>query len=218
MDALARTTYSNDWITALFLLSLLLLVLAREFFGSRFTTFASLPFQNKYMVMFNKKSRLSSGFHWLLSTFQMLNLGLFFYLAARILRQRPQPEKLLDYGFIIGAMLVFYLIKMGLQFSAGYIFNIRKLLRSYIFNKWTYLNYSALAIFWLNLLLAYAAPDSKILVIFGFGLLITVNLIGWFTVLNSNLKYLTSHFFYFILYLCGLEIAPLVIVPYVLNA
>ncbi|MFM1878616.1 MAG: hypothetical protein RLZZ241_1482 [Bacteroidota bacterium] len=218
MEVIVRTTTSNDWITGIFLLSLLLLVLAREIFDNRFTTFTSLVFSNKYVVTFNKIGRFSVGFNLLMSVFQLLNFGLFFYIAFHLLGPNFVHIKRINYSSIILGLMAFYVFKICIQLLTGYIFNIHKFIRTYLIQKWTYLNFSAFAIFLLNLLLAYAAPESKTLIFLGLGLITTVNLIGWFTLINSNLKFLTTHFFYFILYLCSLEIAPLVIVPYVLNA
>lgn len=217
MEAVERIAYSNDWITGLVLLSLLLLVFARDRFYNRFISFVILPFNNKYVVLFNKKGRLLSGFHIMLSVMQWLNLSLYLYLAAAIWQWYSRSDGPMNYAIILGGVLIFSLSKFGLQVLAGYIFNLEKLMQLFLFNKGSYLNFSALILFIFNLFLVYLAPESKTLVIIAFGLTVITNLIGWATLLKSNLKFVTSHFFYFILYLCALEIAPLVIVPYVLN-
>lgn len=217
MEAVERIVNSNDWITGLVLFSLLMLVLARDRFYNRFISFVILPFNNKYVVLFNKKGRLLSGFHIMLSVVQWLNVSLFMYLAATTWNWQTHADGPVNFALILGGLLIFSLAKFGLQILAGYIFNLEKLMQLFLFNKWSYLNFSALILFIFNLLLAYLAPESKPLVLTAFGLALIINLIGWGTLLKSNLKYVTSHFFYFILYLCALEIAPLVIVPYVLN-
>ena len=119
---------------------------------------------------------------------------------------------------ILVALLVFILLKTGLQLITGYIFDRDKLVKSLIFKKISYLNYSTLVLFAANLLLTYLLPQSKTIVLAGFGLALLVNIVGWITILKMYQKYLSSHFFYFILYLCALEIAPLVIISFVLNS
>jgi hypothetical protein len=63
--------------------------------------------------------------------------------------------------------------------------------------------------------LTYILKDSLSVVYVAIFLIVTVNVVGLITLIKNHQKLITSHFFYFILYLCALEIAPLVII---LNA
>lgn len=218
MEAINRIVYSNDWITGLVILSLLFMVLAREIFYNRFMSFLILPFNNKYILLFNKKGRLLSGFHLIFTAFQLLNVSLFIYLALNIWAWKPLPESIISpYVIILSSILLFTLAKLCLQLFGGYVFNIEKVIQVVIFNKGSYLNYSALILFLFNLLIAYRAPHSKLLLVLGICIALVINLSGWVMLLKSYLKQVTTHFVYFILYLCALEIAPFVIVFYVLN-
>lgn len=218
MEALERTLLSTDWITGILLLSLLCMVFAKELFYNRFLSFIILPFNNKYIFLYNKKGRLLSGFHLAFSLFQMLNIALFVVLGARAWGQDFPGGGSLGFPLVLGAILAFTLLKAGLQLATAYLFEREKLISSLIFKKISYLNYSTLALFVANLLLAYLLPYSKSIVVGGILVALLVNCIGWFTILKMNQKYVSSHFFYFILYLCALEIAPLVIVSSALNS
>ena len=218
MEALDRTVFSNDWITGILLLSLLCMVFAKELFYNRFLNFIILPFNNKYVFLYNKKGRLLTGFHLALSLFQALNIALFIILAARAWGQETSWGDSLAFAVILGGLLAFTLLKIGMQLVTGYLFERETLIHSLIFKKISYLNYSTLALFGSNLLLAYLLPQSKTIVVIGVFVALVVNIIGWITILKMHQKYLSSHFFYFILYLCALEIAPLVIISSVLNS
>ena len=218
MEAVERTVLSNDWITGILLLSLLCMVFAKELFYNRFLNFIILPFNNKYIFLYNKKGRLQNGFHLAFSLFQILNLSLFVYLGSLAWWQETRWGTSFVFPTILVALLVFILLKTGLQLITGYIFDRDKLVKSLIFKKISYLNYSTLILFVANLLLTYLLPQSKAIVLAGFGLAVLVNIVGWITILKMYQKYLSSHFFYFILYLCALEIAPLVIISSVLNS
>ncbi len=218
MEAVERTVLSNDWITGILLLSLLCMVFAKELFYNRFLNFIILPFNNKYIFLYNKKGRLLSGFHLAFSLFQILNLSLFVYLGSLAWGQESRWGSSFVYPVILGGILGFILLKIGMQLIAGYIFDREKLVSSLVFKKISYLNYSTLVLFAANLLLAYLLPQSKTIVLAGFSLALLVNIIGWITILKMHQKYLSTHFFYFILYLCALEIAPLVIISCVLNS
>ncbi len=218
MEAVERTVLSNDWITGILLLSLLCMVFAKELFYNRFLNFIILPFNNKYIFLYNKKGRLLSGFHLAFSLFQILNLSLFVYLGSLAWGQESRWGSSFVYPVILGGILGFILLKIGMQLIAGYIFDREKLVSSLVFKKISYLNYSTLVLFAANLLLAYLLPQSKTIVLAGFSLALLVNIIGWITILKMHQKYVSTHFFYFILYLCALEIAPLVIISCVLNS
>jgi hypothetical protein len=63
-----------------------------------------------------------------------------------------------------------------------------------------------------NIILTYVLNDSKIVVFGSIFLIVVVNVIGWITIIKNYQKIISSYFFYFILYLCALEIAPFVII------
>jgi hypothetical protein len=217
MEALERTFESNDWITAVFLLSLLSLVFARAFFYNRFQNFIILPFNNKYIFLYNKKGRLVHGFHMVMTLFMFLNLCLYLTLVAGTLL----PEEIRADGTVMlviaAGLILLFGGKFLLQFAGGAILEFRGLLDSLIFKKMTYLNYSALLMFLANLLLGYVLRDSKIVVFTSLILILVINLIGWIGILKIHQKLIASHLFYFILYLCTLEIAPFLIISNLLK-
>lgn len=217
MEALERTLASNDWITAVFLLSLLCLVFARAFFFSRFQNFIILPFNNKYIFLYNKKGRLLHGFHLALTLFMFLNLCLYLTLVAGALlpvETQTNGAFLLVTGLVL---LLFFGGKLLLQFAGGAVMEFSSLLASIVFKKMTYLNYSALLMFVANLLLGYVLRDSKVVVFTSLILIFAINLIGWIGILKIHQKLIASHVFYFILYLCTLEIAPFLIISNLLK-
>ncbi len=217
MEALERTFESKDWISAIFLLSLLCLVFARAFFLSRFRNFVILPFNNKYIFLYNKKGQLTHGFHLAMTLFFFMNLCVYLVLVAGTLL----PDEIRAQGrllpIIVGGLLLFFGGKLGLQAATAAILELKPLLASVVFKKMTYLNYSGLVMFIANLLLGYLFEGSKPLVYSSLLLVLLVNLIGWLGILKIHQKAITSHFFYFILYLCTLEIAPYLIISNLLK-
>jgi hypothetical protein len=94
----------------------------------------------------------------------------------------------------------------------GFVFNNTKIITEFIFKKLSYLNYSSIIMLVANTVLTYVLIDSKIVLFVSISLIILVNVIGWITLIKNYQKLITSYFFYFILYLCALEIAPFVII------
>ena len=218
MEAVDRIVTSLDWITALFLLSLLCLVFAKGWFYPRFLNFIILPFNNKYVVLYNKKGRLLSGFHVALSLFQILNLSLFVYLGAGGLLEENLMDNAFLFPVIVGGILLFTLLKVGLEWAGGTIFGQERLFLSILFNKLSYLNYSSLVLFGANLLLTYLIPGSVVLIGLAAFLFLLINIIGWVGLLKIYQNIIASHMFYFILYLCALEIAPFLIISNLVKA
>jgi hypothetical protein len=196
------------------------LVLAKSTFYVRFLNFIILPFNNKYIFMYNKKEKLLNWFHIFMTIFQVMNFSIFIYLAFKVLYKDSAILKMesgYSYLIILWGLLLFTLIKVSLQLGNGFIFNSNKTISELIFKKLSYLNYSAIVMFAANVVLCYMYKDSEIVVYVAFFLILLINVIGWVTLLRNHQNFLASNFFYFILYLCALEIAPFVIIGSYLN-
>jgi len=211
MEAILRDLGAADWITLILFTSLLFLVLAKILFYSRFMNFIILPFNNKYIFLYNKKDRLMNWFHIFLTAFQILNLSLFLYLIFTILDPDDIILSPVFFAFIVGLVFLFLFVKILLQVGNSLVFNNRAIMSEILFKKISYLNYSSLVMFLANVLLTYVFIDSKLVVYLSLAVVFLILAIGWVTIIKTHLKFLTSYFFYFILYLCALEIAPVII-------
>ncbi|MDC6388204.1 DUF4271 domain-containing protein [Maribacter sp. PR1] len=211
MEPITRITENIDWITLVLLGSLLLIVIAKKFFYSRFLNFIILPFNNKYIIMYNKKEKLFSWFHILLTTFQIINISLFAFFSWKAYWSLEPENSRITFSLIFGLLFLFLIVKMFLQLANGFIFGSYRLISELLFKKTSYLNYSSLVLFLANVLLSFVYIDSINLVLLAITIFIIINIIGWVTVIRIHQKFISSYFFYFILYLCALEIAPLII-------
>ncbi|MDB4292093.1 DUF4271 domain-containing protein [Maribacter sp.] len=217
MEPLLKTTSTIDWVTILLFASLLFVVLAKSMFYSRFLNFIILPFNNKYVFMYNKKDKLGNWFHVFITIFQLINFALFVFLGRNVLLQLPHDQNPTVFLIITGAVLVFFILKVFLQLGNGFIFGSSKVLSEIVFKKLSYLNYSGLIMFLANIVLSFVIKDSEIVVYAAILLILSINIMGWSTALQNHQKFIASNFFYFILYLCALEIAPLVIIGSYIN-
>ncbi|MCJ7466512.1 MAG: DUF4271 domain-containing protein [Maribacter sp.] len=211
MEPVLRTIESFDWTTVLLVGSLLLLVIAKNQFYNRFLNFIILPFNNKYIFMFNKKEPLMNWFQVFFSVFQISNLALFLFFIWKLFAPNGDESYTLIFPIILGAILLFEIAKVFLQLGNGFIFGNYKIISEIIFSKLSYLNHSSLLMFMANVILTYVLKDSKIVVYLAVFLILLINAIGWVNVVRIHQKFITNNFFYFILYLCALEIAPFII-------
>ena len=211
MNPVLRTIESLDWITLVLFGSLLFVLIAKQLDYSRFLNFIVLPFNNKYIFMYNKKERLLNWFHILFTVFQIINTALFLFFVFKNLAL----IKILDSPFIFPLILVglFLLlaVKITLQLANGAIFGSQSIFSEIIFKKMSYMNYGGIVLFLANLFLTYVSINPNIVIFTAIFLFLSVNTIGWALVLKNYQNLIANYIFYFILYLCTLEIAPLVI-------
>ncbi len=217
MEPILRTSTTVDWITILLFTSLLFMVMAKSMSYTRFLNFIILPFNNKYVFLYNKKDRLMNWFHVFFTLFQLINGAIFIYLARGILLDMGRESYPSVFLFTLLFLLLFLTTKVLLQLGNGYIFGSKKVISEILFKKLSYLNYSGILMFLANCILCYVLKDSKFVVYAAILGIILVNAIGWVLALRNHQKFIASYFFYFILYLCALEIAPLVIIGSYLN-
>lgn len=212
MEAILRNDYTVDWITIILFSSIFFMVLAKTLFYSRFLNYIILPFNNKYIFLYQKKDKLFNWFSIFFSIFQLLNFSLFLYFAYTIFFKIPEGQQFVAYSVIFISLFLFFTIKILLQLGNGFIFNINKIIAEIIFKKLSYLNYSGIVMLFANLLLNFVFRESKAVVFISLLLVFLINAIGWTTTLRNHQKFIASNFVYFILYLCALEIAPIIIV------
>ena len=211
MNAFPRNIESLDWVTLTIFLGLVLLALSKYLFSTVFKNFVQLPFNNRYIAMTKKRGRLFSGFHILITLFQLISFTLFIYLSRNSLDHRD----LTFYPTMLWIMLLlivgFIVTKIVLQLANGFFFERPELMRDMIFQKISYFNYSALIAFLGCCYLTYIQTHTSIAIYVSFGLILFINFIGLINAIRNTQKLIMANLFYFILYLCTLEIAPLLI-------
>lgn len=212
MEPVQRVINNIDWITAIIFSSILFMAIAKNLFYNRFLNFIILPFNNKYIFMYNKKDKLLNWFNIFFTIFQLLNFSLFIYLTSNILYNSESELYPVVFSIILGLLFLFLFGKILLQMGGGFVFNNNRIISEFIFKKLSYLNHSSIIMLAANIILAYVLKDSKIVVFVSIFLIVVVNVIGWITIIKNYQKVISSYFFYFILYLCALEIAPIVII------
>ena len=98
----------------------------------------------------------------------------------------------------------------------GSIFNMESTIDKYLYQKLSYRNFLAVLVFVANLIVLYVLEPTKILLVsIGIGILI-LNGITLFYSYKTNRNLIFRQLFYFILYLCALEISPYIILYKVL--
>jgi hypothetical protein len=205
-----REIVSNEWLTILIVLSLCILAFAKYAFSNRFNDYLWVIGNSKYLKIYSKEQKFIDQFDTLLFVNLVISLSLFSFISyntlfSSIVFSLPWFLKL----FVgIGAVI---LIKILLERLIGSLFDIDELIDSYIFQKTNYKNYIGLILLPINTILIFAIKPTATIIYIVLGIIILINLIGFITSFKTHQKTIINNLFYFILYLCALEIAPYIL-------
>ena len=208
MEAIERTVLNQDWITLLFVLVFGLLVTARYAFAQRFSHFIMLFATDKYLVLKGKDPKIFHPFNLLLFTVNVISVGLFIYIFYRELSEGIPPRPKILFLRIITAYAAFILLKFSLEKILANIFSLDKKINYYLFYKLSYRNFIALLLLPVCMAFVYVQDPGLTGLYIALGFILLMNFITLLGIYQKNQQYILSHWFYFILYLCALEIGP----------
>lgn len=205
-----RETVSNEWFTVFIVLSLGFLTLSKYFFSRRFDDFLAVIGNSKYLKIYARDQKFIDGFDTLLFLNLVTSVSIFSFLMYSVF-VNPSEFDLIQFFKLLFGIGSLVLIKVLLERLIGSLFEIDALIDSYLFQKTTYKNYTGFILLPVNILLIYSISPSKSVIYVILGLIFSINLIGFITSFKNHQKLLINNFFYFILYLCALEIGPYLI-------
>jgi len=209
MEALERVIVSKDWTTLLILVIVFLIVVSNFIDQKRLQQLFTIPFDSSYRLNFTHQ--IWHVFNILFFIASNLILGLFIYAIL----QHFYPDTIAftsrPYIRIVGLLLLYWLFRYGIGKLIAYLFEIEKIHNQITFIKMSYFFSSSvyLLVFLLFDLYFFESRTYYIYVVLGFYLILL--LIRYLQLLSLYKRQIVLHLFYFILYLCALEIAPLLI-------
>ncbi len=211
-ESVERTIISKDWLTLLFLVSFCLLVLIRFVFRKQFSLFLVFLFSNKYENQFiSKQDDVVNWFSSLLFIVQIISFTIFIYIAVIFFHPTLINAPFL-FVKIITFTTFFIIIKYILEKIVAVILDLESHINTYNFYKLSTRNLFGITLIPINLLLVYYINGNKIIFFSVILTFLLYNLIGLFFLLKNYQKLIISKLFYFILYLCALEIAPYLVI------
>ncbi|MEZ4801190.1 MAG: DUF4271 domain-containing protein [Gelidibacter sp.] len=205
-----REVISNEWFTVFIVLGLMAIALSKQFFSVRFNDFIAVLGNSKYLKIYSRDQKFIDGFDSLLFFNLVISLSIFGFLAYSTLIENIKFDILL-FSKIIFGVAALVLIKVLFERLIGSLFEIDKLIDQYLFQKTSYLNFSGFILLPINVLLLYTITPSPLILYISIGVILMVNLIGLVTTFKNHQKLILNNLFYFILYLCALEIGPYLI-------
>lgn len=205
-----RNLITYDWFTILSLVCLLSIALAKVFYAMRFNDFIMVVGNSKYLKIYSRDLKFFDSFDAFLFVNLSISLSVFIYLAYSSL-VGPVEFNLLIFLKLLLLVSTILIIKVLIERLVGSLFEIDGLIDSYLFQKTTFKNYCGLLILAFNLILVYGNIISKSLILVMICTIIVLLIIGFIASYKNHQKLLNLNFFYFLLYLCALEIGPYIL-------
>jgi len=205
-----REVLFNDWYTTIIIASLTIIVIAKLLNPNRFVEFMKLIGNSNYLRIHFKDHRFFNPF----DVFLFINFCINAVLTGIIAYRFYESNVNINFVYFIKLVAILgigFLLKILLELAVGAIFEIEKISHSYVFQQISTLNFLGVLLLPLNALLVFSFPNQFSLLVITLVISGLIILIGLFKSIKSYQKVLINNFFYFILYLCTLEIGPYVI-------
>jgi hypothetical protein len=205
MEALQRAILSNNWITIIFLVSLAVLFFLKLFEAKKLKGYAASIFNKGFIeIEAEDNSSFFSFFHIGFSFFFFLMITITGYFCANIYSHRT-IFLLQDYIHVFNYVLLYMIVRFVSMSLFILLFELKQSISLFLISKRGFLYSISIGLLFLNIIYFYSF-QNKYLLITGVGLLF---LVRFLMILMINKNLIIKELFYFILYLCAFELAPL---------
>ncbi|CAM3934164.1 DUF4271 domain-containing protein [Flavobacterium weaverense] len=202
-----RIIESKDWATVLFVLSFGIIAITKSVFENRFADFTNLIYSNKYIKVYKDNTNLKSGFTLSLFFVQVISLAFFVQITLSYFGYASKTDWLL-YIQIFTFLVFFILSKYLIEKIIATSFNIEDFMDQFNLQKVTYRTYIGLFILPFNIILFYYDSFSRNIPLTIIAIILITNALTYLISIKNYQNIIFGKLFYFILYLCALEIAP----------
>ncbi|QSW87262.1 MULTISPECIES: DUF4271 domain-containing protein [Flavobacterium] len=202
-----RIIENKDWATALFVLTFAVVAMTKSAYETRFSEFSKLIFSDKYAKIYRDNSHMKSSFTVGLFFVQVISFAFFIQLSMNIFGYAAKTDWIL-FIQIATFLLYFILAKYLIEKIVATSFNIDDFVELFNLQKVTYRTYIGVLILPINAILFYYDNIPTIVPLVIIGISLCISLYSYFISIKTYQNAIIGKLFYFILYLCALEIAP----------
>jgi hypothetical protein len=211
-----RILEHRDWATYLFVFSFVLIAITKTAFETRFSEFLRILVTDKYIKVYKDTSHLMSGFTILLFIVQIISFSFFIQLVLNFFGYVSKTDWII-FIRIYTFFGIFVLSKFLIEKIVATIFNIEEFAEQFNLQKVSYRTFIGLILLPINIYLFYNNTPANILIYFTIAVILIINLFSYLVSLKIYQNLLIGKLFYFILYLCALEIAPYYFMYYLIT-
>lgn len=215
-ELIPRMVENKDWITIVFIVALVVVAIAKAGFEKRFNDFVNLLVNNKYLKIYKDPSNLMSWFTILLFFVQLISFSFFVQLVLSYLGYTTKTNWI-TFIQIITFLSFFVLSKYLIEKIIATSFNMESFIEQFNLFKVSYRTYVGLMLLPVNIVLYYTDYVNKYIIMSVLIVLLIINALTYLVSLRNYQKLVFNKLFYFILYICALEIAPYYFMYYVIT-
>jgi hypothetical protein len=202
-----RIVENNDWATVLFVFSLVLIALSKSLFENRFSEFIKLIVSDKYIKVYKDSGLMMSWFTVFLFIVQIISFSFFIHLLLTSFGYTIKTDWI-SFIQVFTFLTVFILSKYLIEKIIGTAFDIEEFVDQFNLQKVSYRTFLGLFLLPINCFLFYNHSNSHNFILIILSILLIINAFTYLLSIKNHQNILLGNLFYFILYLCALEIAP----------
>jgi hypothetical protein len=212
-EGIERLSLTKDWITIILLSSLVLIAVIKFAFSERFIKLFSLSYSEKYFTNYSKsKPLIFNTFHFLFFIIINFNISLLIYYAIKAFEPAKISNDLSFFLQIVLILLLFFIVRYLIGYLLGIVFDLTEEQDRVTLLKISSLAYLSMLFFPLLVLINYSSASlHKILITFSLTIALILFFMRYFAI-AKNLTLNFNSFFYLLLYICALEIAPILVI------
>lgn len=202
-----RVLVNKDWATVLFVLAIALIAINKNVFSVRFNEFIKLGYSDKYNKVYKDTNNLLNWFTISMFFIQLISFS-FFILLLLSFFDYTQTDNYITYIQIVTFLFVFVLSKFLIEKIVGTAIDSESLVDQFNLIKTNYRAFLGFILLPVNIVLYYnQTPIKEVFYVILFVFLM-YNVFTYYFLVKTYQKMIIGKLFYFILYLCTLEIAP----------
>lgn len=202
-----RIIENKDWATILIVSAMGLVAITKSNFENRFNEFIKLIYTNRYLKIYRDTDGVMGWFTSLLFTIQLLSFSFFIQILLSYFGFTTKIN-IITFIQIVTLLCFFILSKYLVEKIIATSFDIEEFNVQFNLQKVSYRTYIALLLFPINIILFYNNNLPIIIIYLLIIVILIINILIYLLSLKNYQKLIKSKLFYFILYLCTLEIAP----------
>ena len=212
-----RVLEPKDWATYLFVFSFALIAITKTAFEGRFSEFLRILISDKYIKIYKDSSQLMSGFTILLFIVQIISFSFFIQILLFHFDYITTKTDWVTFLRIFTFFGVFVLSKFLIEKIVAAVFNIEEFTEQFNLQKVSYRTFIGMILLPINIYLFYNNSISNIFIYCIIIMILAINLYSYLISLKIYQNLIIGKIFYFILYLCALEIAPYYFIYYLIT-
>ncbi|AMA48214.1 MULTISPECIES: DUF4271 domain-containing protein [Flavobacterium] len=206
-ELIPRIVENKNWITIVFIVAIGVVTITKAVFEKRFTDFVRLLFNNKYIKVYKDPSNLMTWFTILLFFVQLISFSFFIQLVLSYYGYTTKTNWV-SFIQIITFLTFFVLSKYLIEKIIATSFDTESFIEQFNLFKVSYRTYLGILLLPVDMVLYYTNSINQYVILGVLVIILIINAVTYLVSLRNYQNLLLRKLFYFILYICALEIAP----------